>query len=611
MTIESDWRLRHLPDSVQAAAVGAVSRPSWLAVRQALAAFDACSTEMQGPPCVIHMLSTFNVASIESALRFGLRTVPCRPELVIAPLDTLEQQIFDERSPLYERPGIATVVFWRAEELLADFFWPLSRSEIGQGQKRIDEVCQRIRDLAEAYLNRGSAPLFLSTLALPVACGSRITGLKVPGNLNHAISRINATIFELNATDSRLRVLDLNWWAAREGFCHYDTQMDFLARQPFTLASAMSLGLFLARNLRPLLLPRRKVLVVDLDDTLWGGIVGEDGIQQLKLGHDFPGNVFLRLQREILELKNQGVLLVLVSKNDENEAREAMAQIPGMLLRWEDFACHKINFNHKYINVREAADEIGLGLDSFALLDDSDYEREQMRAFNPEVLIINDRGDALHMLTSLLQSDGFDAHYISAEDRSRHREYELRAARTARPVEGGIEEFLSSLKLRAKVEPVGRDNIERVVQLLGKTNQFNVTTRRHQIDEVKRIISQSGSIHLTLRLTDRFGDQGIVGVLLAVAGSEDASLLVDSLLVSCRALGRGVEDVLWAEFINRAIDSGAQRVRATYIPTPKNGLVAGLFDRLGLTPITRAGNKTEYILNPLKRIAWPAWITVQ
>ena len=373
----------------------------------------------------------------------------------------------------------------------------------------------------------------------------------------------------------------------------------------------MSLGLFLARNLRPLLLPRRKVLVVDLDDTLWGGIVGEDGIQQLKLGHDFPGNVFLRLQREILELKNQGVLLVLVSKNNENEAKEAMAQMPSMLLRWEHFACHKINFNHKYINVREAAEEIGLSLDSFALLDDSDYEREQMRAFNPEVLIINDRGDALHMLTSLLQSDGFDAHYISAEDRSRHREYELRAVRTGRPVEGGIEEFLSTLKLRAKVEPVGRDNIERVVQLLGKTNQFNVTTRRHQIDEVKRIISQSGSIHLTLRLTDRFGDQGIVGVLLAVAGSEDASLLVDSLLVSCRALGRGVEDVLWAEFINRAIDSGTQQVRATYIPTPKNGLVAGLFDRLGLTPITRAGNKTEYILNPLKRIAWPAWITAE
>jgi FkbH-like protein len=565
---------------------------------------------MQGPPCVIHMLSTFNVASIESALHFGLRTVPCRPELVIAPLDTLEQQIFDERSPLYERPGIATVVFWRAEELLADSFWPLSRSEIGQGQKRIDEVCQRIRDLAEAYLNRGSAPLFLSTLALPMACGSGITRLKVPGNLNHAISQINATVFELNTTDSRLRVFDLNWWAASEGFCHYDAQMDFLARQPFTLASAMSLGLFLARNLRPLLLPRRKVLVVDLDDTLWGGIVGEDGIQQLKLGRDFPGNVFLRLQREILELKNQGVLLVLVSKNNENEAREAMAQIPGMLLRWEDFACHKINFNHKYVNVREAADEIGLGLDSFALLDDSNYEREQMRAFNPEVLIINDRSDALHMLKSLLQSDAFDAHYISAEDRSRHREYELRAARTARPVEGGIEEFLSSLKLRAKVEPVGRDNIERVVQLLSKTNQFNVTTRRHQIDEVKRIISQSGSIHLTLRLTDRFGDQGIVGVLLAVAGSGDASLLVDSFLVSCRALSRGVEEVLWAELVNRAAAKGMQRIHGNYLPTAKNSLVANLYDRFGLKRTREANTGIHYVLEPVQPIAFPSWITV-
>jgi FkbH-like protein len=587
----------------------AVNSPTWIKVRRALSAFDLCPPEQQGPEGTIHILSSFNVESIESALRLGLRCIPCRPQLSIAPLDTIEQQLLDRNSAVYQGRKLATVILWRADELLPDLQYPASSAAAQKGSRRGAELQARITKMVETYLEIGSAPLFVATLPLPAALGGALAGSRLRSGVSKTIAELDATIFELGSRDSRVHVLDLNWWSAQEGWTHYDLQMDFLAKQPLTLHAAISLGFFLARNLRPLIVPRRKVLVVDLDNTLWGGILGEDGLPQLKLGHDFPGNIFLRIQREIRELRHQGVLLVLVSKNDELPASQAMEKLPGMLLRWEDFVCRKINFNHKYLNVREAAAELGLGLDSFALIDDSDYDREQIKAFNPEVLVLNDESNPLHMLASLLQTDAFDVHQVTEEDLQRHREYELRSARST-PAKGNLEEFLSSLELRAVLQPVDAHNFDRVVQMLGKTNQFNLTTRRHRLEDVKRLTSQPGSVAVALRLVDKFGDQGIVGVLLAVPEDNAASLTIDSFLVSCRALSRGVEEVLWAELVNRAAADGMRRIHGHYLPTAKNSLVANLYDRFGLTRTCEANTSIHYVLEPVQPIAFPAWITV-
>lgn len=601
--------LRRSPESVRSAVSEAVQAATWMKVRRALAAWKNCPPEQQGPETTIHLLSSFNLETIEPALQLGLRCIPCRPKLLLAPLDTIEQQILDPTSVVYRERNLATVILWRAEELMPDLFFPLSTKSEDRG-KRSHEISARIKNLVEAYLENGASPLLVGTLPLPPASGGIILDSQLGNGLAATIAEVNAAIHRLGATGTRVRVLDVHRWAAGEGSVLHDLQMDFLARQPFTTRAAISFAFFLARNMRPLLVPRRKVLAVDLDNTLWGGIVGEDGQRQLKLGRDFPGSVFLRIQKEILELKRQGVLLVLASKNEESEARQAMTELPEMALRWEDFVCRKVNFNAKYLNLREAASELGLGLDSFALLDDSDYEREQVRQFNPEVAILNEQDDALQMLESLLRTDVFDAHHISDEDSKRHREYELRSVRTAQPQEK-MEDFLLSLELRAKVEPVGRDNIERVVQMLGKTNQFNVTTRRHSLEEVSRIASLPGSICLALRLIDKFGDQGIVGALLAAPDPADKSITVDSFLVSCRALGRGVEDVLWAELATRAASSRLRRINAEYISSAKNGVVAPLFDRFGLEVVgeTIAGKK--YRLDPVKPIDSPVWITVE
>jgi len=373
----------------------------------------------------------------------------------------------------------------------------------------------------------------------------------------------------------------------------------------------LAFSLFLARCLRPLIIPGRKVLALDLDNTLWGGVVGEDGVAGLKLGHEFPGNVYLRIQREVLELRNRGVLLVLLSKNNEADVRQAFDLLPEMLLTWEDFAVRKINWECKHRNLRDAARELGLGLDSFAFLDDSDYEREQMRQFIPEALIVNENSDPLHTLYSLWETDAFDSLVVSEEDRIRQHDYSLRQTRSVEGHRDDLAAFLQSLEMEATVEEIGPGNLERVVAMLGKTNQFNLTTRRHSRAEVQAMLELPGAIPLALRLRDKFGEQGIVALLLAIPGEGEGTLRVDSFLVSCRALGRGVEDVLWTTVVNRAHREKARRLEAEYRATPKNGMVANLYERLGLQCLKKNGSTTRYQLEPVEPRDFPSWIMVK
>jgi FkbH-like protein len=605
---ENDFFNRRLPEPARAAVAEAFRDGTWSKVRRALSALNQCPVERQGPEVRVQILASFEIESIEPALRLGLSCIPCRPTLRIAPLNTIEQELLDRNSTASSQPGLAAVVLWRADELVADMFHPFSTGGHRKSAEGHLESCRRIATMIEGYLSSSSVPLFFGTLPLPAAPAA-LGGSRPQPALAGAIAAVNAEIFRMAAKHPSMHVLDVNWWAAQEGRSYYDQQMDFMAKQPLTTKAAISFGFFLARSLRPLIAPRHKVLVVDLDNTLWGGILEEDGLAGLKLGHDSPGSVYLRIQREIAELKKQGVLLVLASKNDEASVRKALQTVPNMLLSWDDFVSQKVNFENKYSNLREVAGELGLSLDSFAFLDDSDFEREQMKAFNPEVLILNDHGSGLRILSSLQQTDAFDTHRITDEDLARHREYELRSARKA-PSADDLTGFLSSLQLRAVLERFSADNYDRVAQMLGKTNQFNLTTRRHSIDELRRLAGIPGAVTLALKLSDRFGDQGIVGVLMAVPEDAGSSLSVDTFLVSCRALSRGVEEVLWAELANWAASAGIKRIVGIYQPTAKNGIVAGHYDKLGLVRTEDSPLATSYLLEPPRTISFPQWIEV-
>jgi len=494
---------------------------------------------------------------------------------------------------------------------LPEALYPFSNGFPDQLSSRVDQVRDRMERVVSLHEKSAhGVPLFLSTIMVPVHTSNRVFAAQHRAGLFGSVGRLNQKIYELATGNSSVHVLDLAGWAALEGRTHTDATLDFMARQPLSAKGQVAVALFIARYLRPLVMPVRKALAIDLDNTLWGGVVGEDGIVDLKLGHDFPGNVHLRIQRELLELRNRGVLLVLLSKNNEADAREAFNSLPDMLLKWDDFAVRKVNWNHKHENLRDAARELGLGLDSFAFLDDSDYEREQMRQFVPEVLILNESSDPLHTLRSLWETDAFDSLTVTEEDRLRHCDYTVRAARDVEAHQDDLEAFLKSLEMEATIEEIGPSNIDRALAMIGKTNQFNLTTRRHSRAQLQTMLETPGSVALALRLRDKFGNQGIVALLLAIPAGDNATLAIDTFLVSCRALGRGVEDALWAAMVNRANRRSVRKLEAEYLATAKNGIVADLYDRLGLQRIKQNSASTCYRLAPVRQYSFPSWINL-
>jgi FkbH-like protein len=599
--------VRRFSDVQKNAVVQALESASLSKIRRALRLLDELDPEQRGPRLDVELLSTYNLEPILPAIQLSLDCIPSRAKLRLAPLDAIEAQVSQES----KEPAHARIILWRIEEALPDLLYPFTNGFPEQLVASVDQFLERVERVVSLHQkNAHGVPLFLSTIALPVNFSNVVFAAQDCAGLFASVARTNQKIYQLATRDGGVHVLDVAGWAAFEGKSHADATLDLMARQPLSAKGQVALALFIARCLRPLIVPGRKGLAVDLDNTLWGGVVGEDGVAGLKLGHDFPGNVHLRIQRELLELRNRGLLLVVLSKNNEPDVRQVFDSLPEMLLKWEDFAVRKINWNHKHENLREAARELGLGVDSFAFVDDSDYEREQMRQYLPEVLILNEGSDPLQTLRSLWETDAFDSLAVSEEDRLRHRDYTVRAVRDVEAHQDDLEAFLKSLEMEATIEEIGPSNMERVVTMLGKTNQFNLTTRRHGREQVQAMLELPGSILLTLRLRDKFGEQGIVALSLAVPSNDSNALQIDSFLVSCRALGRGVEDALWSAMVSRALAQGVRKLDAEYRATAKNALAAKFYDKVGLQSVAHDSSAVHYRLEPIEPHPSPSWIVV-
>ena len=613
-SIRNTHSIRHwvdeFPDLQQDAVFDALESASLAKVARALRLVEQLEEDRRGPVFYVELLSTYNLEPMQAVLQLVLNCLPCRARLQLAPLDAVEDYISGSDEASRQVSLAARVILWRVEELLPEALYPFSNGFPETMAARLDQVLARVEGVVRLHTKKAPGlPLFLSTVPFPVHFSNPVFAAQHRTGLFGSIGLINQKIHELATGHESVFVLNVAAWAAQVGKSHATAALDFMARQPFSAVGQTRFALFLARSLRPLVVPRRKALAVDLDETLWGGVLGEDGLDGLQLGHDFPGNVYLRMQRELLELKERGIALVLLSKNNEPDVREAFDSLPDMLLKWDDFVVRKINWQPKHENLRAAARELNLGLDSFALLDDSDFEREQMRQLIPEVLILNDSSDPVRTVKALWETDVFDVLRTTEEDRLRHQDYQVRGARDIEAHQNDLQAFLNSLEMKAKIEPVGPRNIQRVLNMLGKTNQFNLTTRRHSLAQLEKLVEQPESIALVLRLGDKFGDQGIVAVLIAISAKE-RTLTIDTFLVSCRALGRGVERALWAAMVQRAARQGFQKLQAEYIATAKNGMVADLYDQLGLTQVSQCHLITRYELEPVKPISFPPWISL-
>jgi FkbH-like protein len=332
----------------------------------------------------------------------------------------------------------------------------------------------------------------------------------------------------------------------------------------------------------------RKCLVLDLDNTLWGGIIGEDGLAGIRLGAGVEGEAFVAFQEYIRKLKNKGVILAVCSKNNEADAKEPFEKHPEMRLKLEDIAMFVANWQPKPDNLRAIAKTLDLGLDSLVFVDDNPVERAAIRQLLPEVDVIPLPEDPAYYTRALSDYLMFEARSFTSDDlkrtdqyRSRAQIVELKASAT------NLDDFYRSLSMKAVVAPFDDFHLPRIAQLLGKTNQFNLTTRRHGMPQLQAFLQDSDCVHFYLRLRDRFADHGLVSLMIALRRAN--VLEIDTWLMSCRVLGRTVEATMLQHLFGRANELGCTSVRGIYIPTAKNAMAKDVFAKFGFTLVEDSG----------------------
>jgi FkbH-like protein len=347
-----------------------------------------------------------------------------------------------------------------------------------------------------------------------------------------------------------------------------------------------------------------KCIVLDMDHTLWGGVLGEDGPTGIGLGPQWPGSEFVDFQRELLDLQRQGILLAVCSKNNEAEALAVLREHPSMLIRESHLAAYRINWEDKATNIRAIAEELNIGLDHMLVIDDSPHERAWIRQQIPELRVPDLPGDPSMYATWVGSLPSLIVLQQTAEDTERTRQYQnARSRETYRASAGSVEDFLRGLGLRVDVAMVDDGSMARVVQLLAKTNQFNLTTRRHDETTIRRRIAAGEWRVYTMRVADRFGDFGLTGI--AIVAPKDRSWHLESFLMSCRVIGKSVETALLARIAKDAREAGAAALTAELIDSGRNQVASTFLPGHGFSA-TSDGHWVRFLDNPGPE--WPAWI---
>jgi FkbH-like protein len=380
----------------------------------------------------------------------------------------------------------------------------------------------------------------------------------------------------------------------------FDDRYWFRSKQAVALDALPMLARHTAAVIAGRLGLSRKCLVLDLDNTLWGGVIGEDGIEGIVLGGDGIGEAYVAFQEYVLELKERGVILAVASKNNEGDAREVFERHPEMRIRLEDISVFAVNWEDKPANMRRIAQTLDLGLDALVLADDNPAERQIVRRLVPEVDVLALPVEPAGFRRVLADYLGFESPAFTTEDRARTAQYHARAeASELRSSAADIESFYRDLRMRAVVAPFDELHLPRIEQLVGKTNQFNLTTRRHSGVELRAFMASDSHLTRYLRLVDRFGDHGLVAVLIGVI--EGGVIDIDTFLMSCRVIGRTVEAQLLAHLCAEAQAMGCRTLRGTYVPTAKNAIVRDLYERFGFRRIGDRDGVTswEYDLRSL------------
>jgi FkbH-like protein len=561
----------------------------------------ALSSQNQGHTTFqLAVLRNVTVEGMEPYLRYASMLDGMRLQLHWGDYDNILQEASGLGSGAVNGNTQAVLVsLWLAafSEILSFSFASASAQQIADESARVRAYCAAtLRALRE----QTAAPILWLGFEQPAWPSNGIVDANSPPT---GISQ-RAVIAELNYFVIRELEKAGNAWLVDASLClervgskdFYDWRYWHIARAPYGRSALAELAGEVHKHLRAETGKVRKCLILDCDNTLWGGIVGEDGVNGIHIGTGYPGTAYREFQLEVLNLYNRGVILGLCSKNNYEDVLEVLHSRSDMVLREEHFAIMRINWQDKVTNLREIAAELNIGLESIVFIDDSDFEINLVREALTEVTTLPVPSARPYEYRDILLRCGwFDTHAITDEDRSRSKMYRADAQRkhlASKITDMG--DYLKSLEMQLIVAHVTDAELDRVAQLCQRTNQFNLTTRRYSHDELAAHLASPESTLLLMRLSDRFGDYGIVGFCLAINSGSVSN--IDTFLMSCRALGRGAETAFLALCARKLAEKEASLITGVYRPTKKNGQVSNFYQRHGFTTVSESETEVTFSL---------------
>lgn len=508
-------------------------------------------------------------ALLASGFREGLAF-----EVYQCPFGQYQQDILDPQSGFHQFTPDVTVILLNHRDACLQ--------PAGSAQQTCDFVRQ-VRQSWSAIRDRHACHIIQAGLNHPPPGAWGCLEDTLPDGRNRLVTQINQELSsDLPSGVSFLGLEGLAYHA--EGPFFSDAEWQIAKQYPASAATAVMADAICAQCLAVCGLSC-KAIILDLDNTLWGGIIGEDGLQGIRIGPPSPaGEGYLELQRYLKDLQQRGVLLAVCSKNNPEDAQTPFQQHEAMILKLEDFVSFSANWQDKASNILSMANDLSLGLDSFTFLDDSPAERAMIRAQLPQARVPECGTTPQEMLRVLRRGMFFESLRLTAEDVERHASYRANVERrSSEKVASSLDEFLAQLDLRAQHGAVDARTLARVTQLINKTNQFNLTSKRYTEEQVRSMMTSPDWWCRWFRLADRFGDYGLVGVMLVHKGQ--SAWDVDTWLLSCRALGKQMEQFMCLTMLQAARSAGASEVHGHYIPTARNAQVQDIYPRLGFTEI--------------------------
>lgn len=553
---------------------------------------------MKGEALHIAILGNCTTDYLERALQAECDKNRIHAVLYNGPFNQYHQEILNPDSQYHRfEPDIS--ILWLEGAVLFPEWYDFSTLVRDKASKlsQVQEIVDAIAGLAEQIHKTSHTTILMNNFAVPYHSPLGILDGKYYPGLKDMITLLNQKLHEWSAERDDVFICDYNGLLARQGaVAAEDPKLYYLAKVPVSLPFTNIMAAEYMRYIMPHEYRNKKCLVLDLDNTLWGGVVGEDGISGIRLDIAGSGRSFYDFQREIRNLYEKGILLAINSKNNPEDALEAIEGHPHMLLRKYHFASMKINWQNKADNMVEIARDLNIGLDSLVFFDDNPVERELIRTLLPMVTVIDVPADTGRYAATLRDTVFFEMLKLTREDMKRNSMYEENRKRLEFQQRfTNQDEYLLSLETKIYLDYANAYSIPRIAQLTQKTNQFNMTTKRYSQADIEEMLQTGRYLIFSCRVADRFSDSGIVGVCCVAVENQQA--VIDTYLLSCRVLGRNVEFAFLAGVVSLLREKGISRIGARFIRTEKNRANTDFYSKAGFRLDSSQEDSTQFVLD--------------